>query len=602
MNMMPRKKRKMIVIISILAILAVIIGMITFLAITTDLFYSKQTLFAKYIAENFSVIESYTEPNKSSIQQVLETNKYTSDLTAKVDYIENRSTSAESKENAINKSQLKIVSQVDLENQYDYKQIELVQENENLAKAEYVKQNDMYGVRLKGIIQFVSIQNTDLEELENKIGISKGTLENVLSLENKNEIFQILQFSEQEKQTIQNTYLGILSQMIPKDNYKKLSNVLITINAKEVKGNAYVVTVTKEQYNNMIIKILEKITEDEILLGKVDQLEKYLERFNFSSHEIELKEKLVKTIKEQITEIQNNNIGQEEIKITVYESNRHTVRTMIETPTQKTTLDLQDTGILLSNLTYHNNQQIEKRISINQKQEETEETSLLKLEELIDEEVTNSKQLEVKKTMENNKVTNVYTIQFLTEDNKATLTINETINIVNSFNNPIELSQENNIMLNELEKEKANNILQILQQQGNNITSKVNLEEIISMLKKIEILQPDAVKIEETNEVSEIERTRYNTKFEFFVGDNLNLTHIEQMMDVVKENLEEVEVVSSNELKLILKRDQKKEELAERALQIITDSKKKEFTVNMNYNEETKLIESITIKINDTKK
>lgn len=607
--MMPRKKRRLILIISIVITILMIASILIFLAINTDIFYSKQTLFAKYLTQNFEKIQSYTKQEKTEIENLLENNKYTSEISANVEYIENKNTSAENKNNSINGAQLKVSGQIDPKTQYDYRKMELQKEEKNLLKLEFLKQKDQYGIRLNGIKQFVSIQENNLEELEKKMNLEEGTLTGIISSTQGNiqeDLINMIKFSEQETQTIQNTYLGILKQMISKESYQKQANGMITVNGKNEKVNAYSITLTKEQYNNVIIKMLEKLTEDEIILNRIDQLQAYIEQYNVSFKEKnELRQKLIKRIKEEITDIQNNNIGQDKVKITVFEKNRSTIRTLIEMPNGQMKIDLYEQGMQFSNLISSNNQEIEKRVTIEKQQASTNEKYLIQYQELVNEEITNNKQLQMEKKLENNKITNLTTIEFLTQDSKATLTINETINLINDLEEPIEFDQENNVLLNELDTERINSICTILQ---NNIQKQlqqtkevIKTEDITNMLKKIEILESDAIQIEETEGVTETEKNRFNSKFEFFKGNNLKAEHIQQLLEVVKENLDKVDVISSNELNLKLKRDNKKEDLANQVSGIIEKNKNKEFTVNMNYQEETGLIESITIKINEKK-
>ena len=61
---MPKKKRKMIILIIVLSILLVLLitgGVCAYLYINTDMLKSNQTLFEKYIAQNFSIAKEFLE-------------------------------------------------------------------------------------------------------------------------------------------------------------------------------------------------------------------------------------------------------------------------------------------------------------------------------------------------------------------------------------------------------------------------------------------------------------------------------------------------------------------------------------------------------------
>ncbi len=51
---------------------------------------------------------------------------------------------------------------------------------------------------------------------------------------------------------------------------------MITVNNHDVQANAYYLKLTVEEYNNLYIKILQQITNDEVLLGKIDEIEKII--------------------------------------------------------------------------------------------------------------------------------------------------------------------------------------------------------------------------------------------------------------------------------------------------------------------------------------
>lgn len=603
---MPRKKRRLIWIISVVTAILIGIGTLLYLYFTTDLFYSKQTLFMKYMGGNFSKMQSFIPQENTSLEQLLETNPYTSYLTAEVEYIKELNTSAENKKNTINQVQLQITGKVDKSNEYDYRDIQLIHQNDVLGKVEYIQQDDTYGLRLNGIKQFVSVKDSNLQSLESKMGITNHTLENAIALTERQSLKNIFDFTEQEKQTLQNTYIGILNQMISADSYKKQANAIITVNGKEVSGNAYSVKITKEQYNNILINIFEKLTQDEIILEKADQFGNYINQYNLSSNtEKYYRDVFVKKLKEKITEIQNSNIGQEEVKITVYESDRQTVRTLIETPNEKISLDFYEQGILLDNITYSNNQQIEKKLTFEKKYSETQQFILLKQDELIDEEIKNSKQIQWNRIAKDSQITTNAVITFVNENNKAILTVNDNCILEDDITNKIELSSENNVILNEYDQEKISSIVGILseswKEQSDKISSVLKQDDVSSMLKEIGMVGTDSIIIEETEEVTEAERSRFNSNFEFFVGEELSSEDIQNMLEVVRQHLKDMTIVSSQELELKIQRGNKNEEIAQKVSDMILANKNKKYTVNMGYNERTKLIDTITIKINEKK-
>ena len=245
--MMPRKKRTAILISSIILIILTIIGIIGFLYLKTDVFKSNEELFNKYFIQNLNILDILKSEDTLGINDILNTNKYTSQLVGKIQYTENIGTSDENKNSAINDVGIKINSRIDKQNEYDYKEISIGTDEEDLVKLEYFKPNQDYGIRFNGIKQFVSTNiDTDINDSQNMQN------ENILSEIDFN---SILNFDEQEKQTILENYIVILQSEITKDKYYKQSNFLITVNNEDIQTNAYYIKLTVEEFNNLYIKI-----------------------------------------------------------------------------------------------------------------------------------------------------------------------------------------------------------------------------------------------------------------------------------------------------------------------------------------------------------
>ena len=325
---MARKKRIAILSASIALTVLIIIGILIVLYLKTDAFKTKETLFAKYMLQNFDVLEILKEDDNTEIENMLSENKYTTNLEGKIEYTENKGTSSESKNSGVNNVEIQAKGNVDKTNNYKYYDISVVNSNEKLAGLEYLQQDDTYGIRLNDIQQFVTTKGDG----------SKTQMQSLDELMQKIDVKSILEFTDEEKQTLANTYVGIIQKNISKDKYHKQSNSLITVNEKDVQTNAYYVSVTLEEFNNLYIKMLEQLSNDEIILSKIDKIESKIKENN-SDYSGNLKDDFTQKINDKIKNIQDNNIGNDEVKITVYENKMKTVRTSIEKGTKKITLD-----------------------------------------------------------------------------------------------------------------------------------------------------------------------------------------------------------------------------------------------------------------------
>ena len=531
--MMPRKKRIAIIAVSIILIIVLIVAILLFMYLKTDIFKTKEELFAKYVSQNLNILEMLKSEDTLGIKDKLDTNKYISQIVGKIEYTEDIGTSDENKNSAINNVGIKINSSIDKQNEYDYKDITIGTDDENLVKLEYLKQDKDYGIRLDGIKQFVSTSNNDNIQIEN-----------ILSEIDFNSIFN---FTEQEKQSLLKNYVKVLQSNISKDKYYKQKNSLITVNNKDIQTNAYYIKLTFEEFNDLCIKILEQIEKDEILLSKIDIIENTIkEKYPEYQNEESLRNKFINNINEQIDEIQNNNIGNEEVKITVYENDGKTVRTSIEKTDSKITIDLYNvSGIKIDRVTMNENVN-EKFIKLEKNNNESENDLLIEYEEIQDNEIISNVQVDYKKVLEDSQIIKNIELKISNEKYECTLKIENNIEIQEQFENQITLETDN-IKLQDLDEEQANTIKNILseniQGQLTNLNNTVGLENYINMLQNLKIIKQNSVEIPNSEEVTDIERKRFNSQFEFFESEDLSADNIKELMQIVKNNFNDMKVI-----------------------------------------------------------
>lgn len=85
--MMPRKKRKVLIITSIIMFLLAIVGVLIYLYYTTDMFKSNDVLFYKYLSNSFEIVEDFEKLEFSNeANQLLENNKYISNIEGTIQY------------------------------------------------------------------------------------------------------------------------------------------------------------------------------------------------------------------------------------------------------------------------------------------------------------------------------------------------------------------------------------------------------------------------------------------------------------------------------------------------------------------------------------
>ena len=619
--MIPRKKRITILVISIVLTILIILGILGYLYMKTDMFKTKETLFAKYLMQNFENINILKIENDSEIEATLSNNKYTSEIKGTIEYTENLGTSNEDKGSKINDVGIKINSNVDRINNYNYKDISIESGNEKILGLEYLNQDETYGVRLNDIQEFVSVEKNEVSD-----NSEKAKIYNIEKLTSKIDINSIFDFTDEEKQQLANTYIGIIQSNISAEKYYKQSNAMITINNKSIQANAYSIKLTIEEYNNLYIKILEQIANDEIILSRIDLIEDEIkEKYSDYEQDETLREKFVNYINKEIEEIQNNNIGKEEVKLTVYENKAKTVRTSIEKSTEKLTIDLYNESAIKIDRNVLGDKVEEQILKIEKTKDDVGFNTLLEYEESQDNEMVKNIQLNYQQEFQNNELLKKIEVIIKNEDYKGVFEIEDNTEIVQEFENEITLDVEN-VELEKLQQEQKEVIKQILnenfEKQIANLNSIVSLNEYKIMLENLDIIEKSSVQLPTNGKVTEIERKRFNSQFEFFVSENLTVDNIKQLVDTAKNNFEDMKILTKDgkveelddeklasdeaseykknisEILIGIKQNSNNTEKQESLIEFLENNKDIKYTVSVNY-DDNGLVNIIRAKIQE---
>ena len=607
--MLPRKKRRNLIITSIIIILLIIIGILVYLYMTTDAFKSNDTLFVKYLAQNFSMIEQIQNQNgMEEANELLQNNKYTSTTQGKINYIINKGLEGEKTDSPINTVELKIDAQTDKTANYDYKDIKLVKQEENLVRAEYLDTDAKRWIRL-GIKQFVPFEEQNNEESETNI---LSVIEKLTQID-WNQIKEL--FTQEEISTLMNKYINIVVANTNSQAFSKQANSNITVNDYATRANAYSITLTKEQFNNIYIQILEEAKQDEIILAKIDAFNTQIKEV--SNTDQGLRQTYIDYITNTIETIKNTNIGQQQRTITVYEKDGQTIRTQITSDEYNFKIDrLTNQNGIWVEIDYKQNTEKENGWKINTviTTAENEENNYIGIE-FINNGISNHIEITNTAKMENTTINSQWEVKAYNEKNEVTLTIQKTDTIVNDLKDKIILNEENSIDLEELEEEQRNNIIQVIkenmQNQINKLQETVTLQDVTNMLVNVDLMKESMAQITEGGMITKEEKNRFNAMFEFYQGEELEKENIQKMMDVVKNHLKEIKIMeyeersgSSAEAKpktylIVIEKDKQNEDLANLLLENLENSTNSsdKYSVKIEYNENSGLVENIILSI-----
>ena len=534
---MKKSGSKVLTIVLIVIVLLVIAGgALAFTYFYTDTFKSSQELFAKYLTQNLEELSQTINLNKiDELEDKLEQNKYEQSMT--ISYIEEGKTAP----NGI----VKIDTQNDPLSKKIYSNISLETQNpEETLKIEYMKENNKYSLRFtNAVLQFITIENSNLKQLAANLGLNEDVIEKIPNtIDFENYSLDKLNFSEEEKNTEINRYLGVLYNNITKEKYSKNKNTVITVNGKTITTNAYILTLNAQDLKNLSIKLLEALKQDEILLNKLEVIDNMIQEYSNES----LKDKFVETLQNEIDKLTKEEIVEtENVILTIYAENRNTVRIKIEQGLQYITIYSTETeekkqiDVNYTNIDEDNTQSTKKVTFIKENN-----NKLIIQFNTVNGEEQHSKEANIE-LIENG--SNIK-IDITIDDEEGQTALSRNINFVDEISYEVTLDASNNIILNQISSEQISTIFTILE-------DKLNTEYIEKI--KPEHLEPFKIVIEPIttilmyniakesidttiNSLNEAEKEAYNAIFKTYEGTDVLGTEVNQLLNVVlTNNLEE---------------------------------------------------------------
>ena len=612
-------------------------------------------LFTKYFSQNSQNLEQvYKTIANDEYLENLNQNKYTTEESIKVNYTENIGTSSENTNNSINNLELKINGQTDLNSNYNYKDIQLlkdnketenntqnneqsennetqtnnneeqnatitnetstnnnetnnqntenqVQKNENkLAEIEYAGKDDTYGIKFTDLFnQFIIIDNEKLNDVFEKLGFTEDKINNASNTLETNSAVNSIKFTDEELQNITSKYVKILIDEFSKGNFSKKKNENIKINNQTVNTNKYELKITIEQINDIYIKLLEELKQDDVILAKFENAQKYYNSYALltSKQEKNLKDNFVKNIENKINEIKSNNIGQDEVTVSVYENNKKTVRTLITTKDYQLCYDFISNENIYSQFSYTDTQEEKeqsKKVTLNKKENKID----LNYEEIEDESEKNIS-FEKNENQNNNESNKDTLIKYEDSKNKVEMKINEKNKIVNKFENEISFKDDNSVKLNQLDEndlqEIVNKVDEALNDKIETLAEEINDDDINKVLIAIGVVK-EKEEIQSLG-ITETEKNRFNSQFELFNKKEAKKEDISKIIEAVKNNLVGLETESSTKLKLKLDRNNSDEEMYNKLKKYMENMKDNTYNVSIEYDETTGLAQYVVLEI-----
>ena len=589
---MVKKKKRIVLAISIVVIFIILItAILVTLYITTDAFKSSKTLFEKYLGQNIEdVINIASFFEKDDYDKLLEQNKYTNNTEITMNYTEGVGTASEKTDSSINNLKLNISGQVDKTANYNYQKMDLYNSDTKTLSLEYMQNNNDYGIRFSDLFrQFTTVENSNLSELVAKLP-ENTTIPNIPdTIDIENDFGNILEFSQEEIENIKNRYVEIISQNTSEENFSRQKNGTVTINEQNIGANAYILTLTKEQLNDIYIKLLEELKQDDIILSKIDKLQQSLEKYNIIDSDEKILDKYNDYIDETITKINEINIGNEEAQMIVCENNGQTIKTIIETPDYTNNIEYIDNQFIqLSNSNTENSNSL--IISKNNNEINIEFDNQKSNNE------TSKYNINITKQVEDKRCNKIIKLSYEDETNILEANINDNIEIVDNFEEQLTLDNENSIKLNDLETEQLQNLIITINERTNDAISTVLIpirDELLRIAKNVGWVSKD-VNFENVG-LTQTEIDRFNAKFEFLGAEKVKAEEVVNIINSIKGNIIDVETSSEQQFKLKLDINNSDEEKANIISNYIAQSKNDEYNISIEYNQENGLAQYVVI-------
>lgn len=572
-----RKNKKLIVIISVVLILAIASAVFAYLYLMTDIFKSNKELFAKYFGQNEEMLQKITDLKTVEVYKNLKNeNKYESNTNIKINYSEGGEIS-----NPLNNLTAKIGIQKDNQEQYTYLDGQILYDDEEYLETEFIKEQDVYGIRFPyAIQQFITAKNDEnITEIMSDIGFNTKRSEGLINL------FESKTNNNEEINTLKNKYLDIVRSTIIKGEFSKQKNAIITYNNNTVNANAYTVLLSSKQVENMLIEILNNVKSETDLIDKESDIKTIDETINKLSGEIEIPE----------------------IKITVYEYKQNTIRTVFDIDSDSILIENTEQNQELKTKIHYSNLSdeslVETEISISRTNYENEERFeiIANITEGDDNYIITFSNIMQSIQGQMKVDTNIGYKQDITE---ISMVIENNVNIGQDFEKNHTLENGNSRSISSLEKQKRKEMIAKIKE----IVLQKTIERTMLLTEKMGINNNENEDAENVNEISQVEINKFNAKFEFYTGEEVSAENVKMLLDVVKNNISSYELLDSEtpensdsitaennkvNIKLNIEKDKTDEEGINKILEKIDTNKK--YKVSINYKEPNGLIEYINI-------
>ena len=576
-------------------IVLILAGIFTYLFIATNIFKSKQQLFYEYTAKAIEQIEQMADSKTlENYKKEMNNNNFETNTTVDFKYSEGGEVSS-----GYNNLNINIKTQK--ENEYNYKNAQILFGDKSIVQVEGIQENNLYGIRFTNIFnQFVTLKNGKNIEGLSLTDENLGMIKDII--EDNEEFYNGILFTKQDYQELKEKYMQIIVEALNTGTFYKQSKSVITVNSQTVKTTAYSCQISGLQVQNLVIKLLNTLKNDDIIVEKVKKL------LNDSKKYEDYVEELLRNAEDT---------KYSDMKVTIYEQNENIIRTAISIGTDSIIIEGSKNNtqniLKVQHELLNNEKEVSQQVSISKSTTDSNEEYIFNIEVVNGEE-----KYSVDATVDSDYKSINLDLDFYKDI--VNIKVKAKNSITDTLSQKVELGTSNNIVVNDLNSDLLKVVVDkmksaytdTLVKRYNILVKKLKSEDLMKALKSIlsegnfdEEEQPNQSDTSIDEQMTKEEINRFNAKFEFYSGTEISGENVKVLLDVVKDNLESVDITPVNttestsdnktkeNIKLNIKKDNENVDLANAVIDKIDSEKKYDITIN--YNKDTGMTESIII-------
>ena len=496
--MNQKKSKKVVLILIIIICLILVIGGGVLAYFLTDIFKSNKDLFFKYVTQIADKENGFVE---DTTKLYFEKKKETS-YTNEGEFLVNATTLEEKNLDKLNQFNIKFTGKTDKPNSKIEHNITLNYSDTINFPINYKHIENKVGVQTEYVgSKYIAVET---DALNNLSGEQIEPLKEIGDVALKIQNFINLTPTDAEIEQIKNTYLGILNEELKPELFSKIN---------DTNGEGYKLTLSGEDLNNVLVKLLEKLEQDEATLNKINE---YI-KIQKNSAKITNSD-----ITEKIEEIKQGKIlNNENLEITVYKS---------KGKTSKITLSVNEVKINIQKTSNKQETKYEVGIELSINNENLKANLALTYQGL-----------------ESDNVNENYELSIETAQNQYNYQLSNQINFVGNVSIE-DFTDQNSIVLTDLENEQANTFLNTVEERLIQVNNSQMQELGVSENENpINYIKPDlgtySDMLENMNKpnISEEDVNAFNQKFELYQSTNLQGVTVRGLLSTISLNNESQE-------------------------------------------------------------